>query len=70
MLLKIIKQFIIKPDTHLVLGRWNTINSSTASAGIKNIMANYDHCGDMICHDPKEISKSINNEISKSIKVK
>ena len=49
-LLKIFKE---QPKTRL--GRWNLKNNSE----ITNTFANYDHCGDIICKNPKEITNSV-----------
>ena len=53
----IIKKLIMPKDT-ILLGRWN----SNHCANIKNIFSNYDHCGDTICKDPREITRLINKE--------
>jgi len=49
---------LIIPKNTVLLGRWNR----NQSADIKNIFANHDHCGDIICKDPKEITRLINKE--------
>ena len=46
----------------ILLGRWNRNNNQT----ITSILTNYDHCGDIICKDPKEAKKLITMEIEKS----
>ena len=54
---------IIKgPNTNIMLGRWK-INEY---ASIKNIHANHDHCGDIICRNPVEITSLINKELKKT----
>ena len=52
---------IIKPkeSNKILLGRWT--NQGTE---IKNIYANHDHCGDIICKDPKEVTSFIKKELS------
>ena len=42
----------------IILGRWG--NSGTE---IKNIYANHDHCGDIICKNPKDVKKIIKKEL-------
>ena len=42
----------------IMLGRWGNTGNN-----IKNIYANHDHCGDIICKNPKEIREIIKNEI-------
>lgn len=64
MLIRFIKNIITKPHQPVMLGRWNTENGLE----IKNIMANYDHCGDTICKDPTQITNLINKEINFSKK--
>ena len=46
------------PKETILLGRWNRNHC----ANIKNIFSNYDHCGDTICKDPREITRLINKE--------
>ena len=50
---------ILFPKETIMLGRWNTRECSN----IKNIMANYDHCGDIICKNPKEITNLVEKEL-------
>ena len=59
MLNRILRLFI--PKEEMMLGRWNTRECSN----IKNIMANYDHCGGTICKNPKEITNLVEKELSK-----
>ena len=53
-----IKNLFIKTDKKIMLGRWGNTGNN-----IKNIYANHDHCGDIICKNPKEITEIIKNEI-------
>ena len=46
---------LINPPTVTSLGRWNREHN----ADIKNILANYDHCGDTICKDPMLVSQFV-----------
>ena len=55
MLTKIINLFK-KTDKKVMLGRWGNKGSN-----IKNIYANHDHCGDIICKNPKKITEFIKN---------
>ena len=51
-------------NNKILLGRWNNQGNE-----IKNIYANHDHCGDIICKDPKIVSTYIKKEIlTKKIK--
>lgn len=50
----------LKKNNDILLGRWNNKYSD-----IKNIYANHDHCGDIICKDPIKVSKYIQKIISK-----
>ena len=43
------------------LGRWNTNDNQ----GIESILANSDHCGDLICKDPKLVSGLVKEEAKK-----
>ncbi|VVU95331.1 hypothetical protein CPAV1605_1082 [seawater metagenome] len=63
MLIRFIKNIITKPKPQVMLGRWNTEHGLE----IKNIMANYDHCGDTICKDPKQITLLVNKEIKNNL---
>lgn len=58
-MIKQIIRIIKGPNTDIMLGRWK-INES---ASIKNIYANHDHCGDIICRTPIEMTKQINKEL-------
>ena len=55
MLTRIINLFK-KTDTKIMLGRWGNTGNN-----IKNIYANHDHCGDIICKNPKKITEFIKN---------
>ena len=48
-----------KKPTMLNVGRWNSADNQ----GIKSILANSDHCGDKICHDPKITNVFIEKEL-------
>ncbi len=48
----------------LMLGRWNN-NLNETQKGIKSIWANSDHCGDIICGEPKKVKTIINNVVKK-----
>ena len=52
------KNLFKKTDTKIILGRWGNTGNS-----IKNIYANHDHCGDIICKNPKIVTEFIKNEI-------
>ena len=49
-----------KPNYNIILGRWGNYGNE-----IKNIYANHDHCGDIICKNPKIITEFIKNEEKK-----
>ena len=53
-----IRNLFKKTDTKTILGRWGNTGND-----IKNIYANHDHCGDVICKNPKEVAELIKNEI-------
>ena len=54
---------IFKNDKKILLGRWGYYGTD-----IKNIYANHDHCGDIICKNPIKIKEYIkNNKNNKSI---
>ena len=59
MLKKFINNFFKKTDNNILLGRWGN-----HGANIKNLYANHDHCGDIICKTPLEVKNCINNEIT------
>jgi len=46
----------------VMLGRWGNTGSE-----IKNIYANHDHCGDIICKNPKDVKQIIKNELKKKL---
>lgn len=62
-MLTMLKNLFKKTDNKIILGRWGNIGND-----IKNIYANHDHCGDVICKNPKEITALINKEINKKKK--
>ena len=55
-----IKKMFYKEKNPILLGRWNRNNKT-----ITSILSNYDHCGDIICKDPKEAQQMISIEIDK-----
>lgn len=57
-----IKNLFKRKESKIVLGRWARSNDVT-----KSIYANSDHCGDMICGDPKKVKNIVNRQ--KKIKV-
>ena len=62
MLSRFVNIFKKKPETQM-LGRWARNNDVT-----KAIYANSDHCGDILCGDPKEVKRIVNSQ--KKVKVK
>lgn len=46
-----------------LLGRWNN-NKSLDEQLINNLYANHDHCGDIICKNPKIVQDIIKTEIT------
>ncbi len=51
-----------KNETKILLGRWGNHGKD-----IKNIYANHDHCGDIICKDPKIVKNLIEkNKLKKN----
>jgi hypothetical protein len=62
---KLFKNYMKKNEPQTLLGRWGN-----SGKDIKNIYANHDHCGDIICKDPKivqDIIKSNKNILSTKI---
>ena len=55
-MIKYLKKIFLNqtPSNTILLGRWKN-----ESQNIKNIYANHDHCGDIICKNPKNIKKYI-----------
>ena len=53
------KLFNSKSKTKIFLGRWGNNGNE-----IKNIYANHDHCGDLICKNPKEVTEIVRKEIN------
>lgn len=47
-----------KNETKILLGRWGNHGKD-----IKNIYANHDHCGDIICKDPKIVKNLIEKNL-------
>lgn len=64
MLSNLFQKLFKKTEKTILLGRWNRSNNSI----INSQLANYDHCGDVICKDPKQISKLIQSEILRDSK--
>ena len=62
-MLSIIKNLFKSKESNIMLGRWSRKNDVT-----KAIYANSDHCGDIICGDPKKVKIIVNNQ--KPIRVK
>ena len=54
-----IRNLFKKTDTKTILGRWGNTGND-----IKNIYANHDHCGDIICKNPKIVQDIIKTEIT------
>ena len=52
-----LKNLFKRTDTPIMLGRWGNKGSN-----IKNIYANHDNCGDIICKNPKKITEFIKKE--------
>ena len=61
-MLSTLKNLFKRKESKIVLGRWARSNDVT-----KAIYANSDHCGDMICGDPKKVKTIVNKQ--KKIKV-
>ena len=57
MMLRKLRNLFKKTDSKIILGRWGNTGDN-----IKNIYANHDHCGDIICKDPKIVKKMIDNK--------
>lgn len=57
MMWKLFKKFFKKNEKQILLGRWGNYGTE-----IKSIYANHDHCGDIICKDPKIVKKMIENK--------
>ena len=55
-----ILRFNKKPNYNVILGRWGNYGTE-----IKNIYANHDHCGDIICKNPKDVKNIIKSELKK-----
>ena len=54
-----IRNIFKRNENKIVLGRWARSNDFT-----KAIYANSDHCGDMICGDPKKVKTIVNRQKS------
>ena len=54
---QLVKNIFKKKETKVLLGRWGNHGKD-----IKNIYANHDHCGDIICKDPKIVKKLIDKK--------
>ena len=57
-MLAMLKHLFKKTDNKIILGRWGNTGND-----IKNIYANHDNCGDIICKNPKAIKELIEEEI-------
>jgi len=53
-MLKLFKKIFKKNEKQILLGRWGY-----SGKDIKNIYANHDHCGDIICKDPQIVQNLI-----------
>lgn len=51
---QLVKNIFKKKETKVLLGRWGSNGQD-----IKNMYANHDHCGDIICKDPKMVKNLI-----------
>ena len=57
----LVPRFIMKsPNTTTMLGRW-TLKHNCKSENIVVLNANRDHCGDLICGDPKKYKELTEN---------
>ena len=56
-MLLLLKNIFKKKETKILLGRWGNHGKD-----IKNIYANHDHCGDIICKDPKIVKNIIDKK--------
>ena len=45
----------------VILGRWGNYGKE-----IKNIYANHDHCGDIICKNPTDVKEIIKTELKRN----
>ena len=61
MIRNIFKKIFQKKENKILLGRWNNNGKE-----IKSIYANHDHCGDIICKDPKELTKIVKKELTRT----
>jgi hypothetical protein len=68
-----LRNFFSKFSNKLILGRWSH-NIPDKQKNIRAIWANSDHCGDIICGDPKKvkdiINKTQNNKNVKYVSIK
>ena len=53
-------RFKKKQNYEVLLGRWGNYGTE-----IKNIYANHDNCGDIICKNPKDVTNIIKNQLKK-----
>ena len=69
MLTKILRRSIFTKKVTEInkLGRWNTIKDNNFMEKTMD-WANHDHCGDIICKNPKEFNNFIKNEIKNKMK--
>jgi len=63
-MISIIKNLFKRKESKIVLGRWARTNDVT-----KAIYANSDHCGDMICGDPKKVKTIVHKQKPMKIKL-
>ena len=59
----ILKKLFRRRDNKIMLGRWGNTGNN-----IKNIYANHDNCGDLICKNPSKLAKIIKKEVKKDFK--
>ena len=49
----------MKPEPRPVLGRWAVKSCSELLTSINSVYQNRDHCGDVICREPKKAEEYI-----------
>jgi len=54
--------FLTKPEPRPVLGRWAVKSCSELLTSINSVYQNRDHCGDVICHQPKKAEEYIKTD--------
>ena len=62
-MLRNLLKYFTKKNNNTLLGRWNN-NNSLNDQLINNLYANHDHCGDIICKNPKIVQDIIKTEIT------